>query len=163
VGGALYGDTSADFLARFRPTITLKSRVAAVNHFPADETVAYDRTYRLTRESFLANIPIGYSDGYRRSLSHANQPDFLSEGKNDTQVLIGGRRYPVVGRVTMNTLMVDVTGDQDRIKLEDEVVLFGRQGDEVITQAELEKNSASYGPDLLAVLGNSLPKVLKKA
>ncbi len=47
VGGALYGDTSADFLARFRPTITLKSRVAAVNHFPADETVAYDRTYRL--------------------------------------------------------------------------------------------------------------------
>ena len=63
----------------------------------------------------------------------------------------------------MNTLMVDVTGDQDRIKLEDEVVLFGRQGSEVITQAELEKNSASYGPDLLAVLGNSVPKVLKKA
>jgi len=163
VGGALYGDTSADFLARFRPTITLKSRVAAVNHFPADETVAYDRTYRLTRESWLANIPIGYSDGYRRSLSHANQPDFPNEGKNDTQVLIGGRRYPVVGRVTMNTLMVDVTGDQDRINLEDEVVLFGRQGSEVITQAELEKNSAAYGPDLLAVLGNSLPKVLKKA
>jgi alanine racemase len=161
VGGALYGDTSADFLARFRPTITLKSRVAAVNHFPADETVAYDRTYRLGRESWLANIPIGYSDGYRRSLSHANQPDFAAEGKNDTQVLIGGRRYPVVGRVTMNTLMVDVTGDQDRIHLDDEVVLFGRQGDEVITQAELERNSASYGPDLLAVMGNSLPKILK--
>jgi len=163
VGGALYGDTSADFLARFRPTITLKSRVAAVNHFPADETVAYDRTYRLTRESFLANIPIGYSDGYRRSLSHANQPDFPNEGKNNTQVLIGGRRYPIVGRVTMNTLMVDVTGDQDRINLNDEVVLFGRQGDEFISQAEFEKNSASYAPDLLAVLGNSLPKILKKA
>jgi alanine racemase len=163
VGGALYGDTSADFLARFRPTITLKSRVAAVNHFPADETVAYDRTYRLTRESWLANIPIGYSDGYRRSLSHANQPDFPNEGKNDTQVLIGGRRYPVVGRVTMNTLMVDVTGDQGRIRLDDEVVLFGGQGGEVITQAEFEKNSASYGPDLLAVLGNSLPKILKPA
>jgi len=163
VGGALYGDTSADFLARFRPTITLKSRVAAVNHFPADETVAYDRTYRLTRDSFLANIPIGYSDGYRRSLSHANQPDFPNEGKNNTQVLIGGRRYPIVGRVTMNTLMVDVTGDQDRINLNDEVVLFGRQGDEFISQAEFEKNSASYAPDLLAVLGNSLPKILKKA
>jgi len=163
VGGALYGDTSADFLARFRPTITLKSRVAAVNHFPADETVAYDRTYRLTRESFLANIPIGYSDGFRRSLSHANQPDFPHEGKNNTQVLIGGRRYPIVGRVTMNTLMVDVTGDQDRINLNDEVVLFGRQGGEFISQAEFEKNSASYAPDLLAVLGNSLPKILKKA
>jgi alanine racemase len=161
VGGALYGDTSADFLARFRPTITLKSRVAAVNHFPADETVAYDRTYRLGRESWLANIPLGYSDGYRRSLSHANQPDFAAEGQNNTQVLIGGRRYPVVGRVTMNTLMVDVTGDQDRIGLDDEVVLFGRQGGEAITQAELERNSASYGPDLLAVMGNSLPKILK--
>ncbi|MEO7053450.1 MAG: alanine racemase [Rhizomicrobium sp.] len=163
VGGALYGDTSADFLARFRPTITLKSRVAAVNHFPADETVAYDRTYRLTRESWLANIPIGYSDGYRRSLSHANQPDFANEGQNNTQVLIGGRRYPIVGRVTMNTLMVDLTGDQDRIGLNDEVVLFGRQGDAFISQAEFEKNSASYAPDLLAVLGNSLPKMLKKA
>jgi alanine racemase len=162
VGGALYGDTSPDFLAQFRPTITLKSRVAAVNHFPADETVAYDRTYRLGRESWLANIPIGYSDGYRRSLSHANEPGFADEGRNKTQVLIGGRRYPVVGRVTMNTLMVDVTGDQERINLNDEVVLFGRQGGEAITQSELESNSLSYGPDLLAVMGNSLPKVLKK-
>jgi len=63
----------------------------------------------------------------------------------------------------MNTLMVDVTGDQDRVRLDDEVVLFGRQGGDVINQAEFEKNSASYGPDLLAVLGNSLPKILKKA
>jgi len=163
VGGALYGDTSADFLDRFRPTITLKSRVAAVNHFPADETVNYDRTFKLARESWLANIPIGYADGYRRSLSHANRPDFADEGRNNTQVLIGGRRYPVVGRVTMNTLMADVTGDQDRIKLDDEVVLFGRQGDEVITQKELETNSSAYGPDLLAVMGNSLPKMLKPA
>jgi alanine racemase len=163
VGGALYGDTSADFLARFRPTIALKSRVAAVNHFPADETVNYDRTFKLKRESWLANIPIGYADGYRRGLSHANQPDFADEGKNNTQVLIGGRRYPLVGRVTMNTLMADVTGDQDRIKLDDEVVLFGRQGDEVITQKELETNSSAYGPDLLAVMGNSLPKMLKAA
>ena len=161
VGGALYGDTSADFLARFRPTITLKSRVAAVNHFPADETVNYDRTFKLTRESWLANIPIGYADGYRRSLSHANQPDFAEEGRNNTQVLIGGRRYPLVGRVTMNTLMADVTGDQDRIHLDDEVVLFGRQGEEMITQKELEANSSAYGPDLLAVMGNSLPKMLK--
>ncbi|HEY2835039.1 MAG TPA: alanine racemase, partial [Rhizomicrobium sp.] len=92
VGGALYGDTSADFLARFKPTITLKSRVAAVNHFPADETVNYDRTFKLKRESFLANIPIGYADGYRRGLSHANQADFPEEGKNNTQILIRGRR-----------------------------------------------------------------------
>lgn len=161
VGGALYGDVSADFAGQFRPILTVKARVAAVNHYPARQTVAYDRTYRLDRESWLANIPIGYSDGFRRSLSHANQPDFTAEGRNATQVLIGGRRFPVVGRVTMNTLMVDVTGDQDRVKLGDEVVLFGRQGEAVITQKELEANSSAYGPELLAMLGNSLPRVLK--
>ena len=161
VGGALYGDVSADFAGQFRPILTVKARVAAVNHYPARQTVAYDRTYRLDRESWLANIPIGYSDGFRRSLSHANQPDFAAEGRNATQVLIGGRRYPLVGRVTMNTLMVDVTGDQDRVKLGDEVVLFGRQGEAVITQKELEANSSAYGPELLAMLGNSLPRVLK--
>lgn len=161
VGGALYGDVSADFADQFRPILTVKARVAAVNHYPARQSVNYDRTFRLERESWLANIPIGYSDGFRRSLSHSNQPDFAAEGRNATQVLIGARRYPVVGRVTMNTLMVDVTGDQDRIHPGDEVVLFGPQGDQRITQKELESNASAYGPELLAMLGNGLPKVLK--
>jgi alanine racemase len=162
VGGALYADTSADFATRLRPTQCIKSRVAAVHHYPAAQTVGYDRTYKLGRESWLANIPLGYSDGLRRSLSHANQPGFESEGRNDTQVLIGGRRFPVVGRVSMNTLMVDVTGQQDRIAIGDEVVLFGGQGTEVIGRSELESNSSAYGTEVLAVLGNSLPKVLKR-
>jgi alanine racemase len=162
VGGALYGDTSADFLARFRVTNSLKSRVSAVNHYPAAQTVNYDRTYKLSRESWLANIPLGYSDGFRRSLSHANQPGFETEGRNKTEVLIGGQRFPIVGRVTMNTLMVDVTGFQDRINIGDEVVLYGKQGTEEIAQRELESNSSAYGPEVLAMLGNSLPKVLKR-
>jgi alanine racemase len=162
VGGALYGDTSADFMPRLRTTQSIKSSVAAVHHYPAGQTVAYDRTYKLGRESWLANIPLGYSDGLRRSLSHANQPGYEAEGRNNTQVLIGGQRFPVVGRVTMNTLMVDVTGQQDRVTVGDEVVLFGRQGAEVITQAELETNASAYGPEVLTMLGNSLPKVLKR-
>ena len=52
VGGALYGDVSADFAGQFRPILTVKARVAAVNHYPARQTVAYDRTYRLDRESW---------------------------------------------------------------------------------------------------------------
>lgn len=160
VGGALYGDVTPDF-PQFRQTLTVKARVAAVNHYPSQQTVAYDRTYRLSRESWLANIPIGYSDGMRRSLSHANQPAFASEGRNATQVLIGGRRFPVVGRVTMNTVMADVTGWQQTIHPGDEVVLFGRQGGEFISQKEMETNASAYGPELLAMLGNSLPKVLK--
>jgi alanine racemase len=161
VGGAIYGDPGSVRTDRFAPTMTIKSRVVAVNHFPAGQTVNYDRTFRLERESWLANIPLGYSDGYRRGFSHANRAEFAAEGRNRTQVLIGGERFPVVGRVTMNTLMVDVTGRQDRVRFDDEVVLFGAQASDRITQAEFESNSSAYAPEMLAVLGATLPRVLK--
>ena len=160
VGGALYGDPGSVKTSAFIPVPTIKSRVAAVNHYPAGQTVAYDRTFRLERESWLANVPIGYSDGMRRSFSHANRPEFPAEGRNHTEVLIRGRRAPVVGRVTMNTLMVDVSEHRD-VKLDDEVVLFGAQGSDRITQAEFEANSSAYAPEMLAVLGAALPRVLK--
>lgn len=159
VGGALYGDPGSVKTTAFTPTQTIKSRVAAVNHYPAGQTVAYDRTFRLERESWLANIPIGYSDGIRRGFSHANRPEFPAEARNRTEVLIRGKRAPVVGRVTMNTLMVDVTEHRD-VKLDDEVVLFGAQGTDRITQPEFEANSGAYAPDMLTVLGATLPRVL---
>jgi alanine racemase len=161
VGGLLYGDPGSVRTDRFVSTMAIKSRVAAVNHYPAGQTVNYDRTWRLERESWLANIPLGYSDGVRRSLSRSNRPEFPAETRNRTEVLIGGGRFPVVGRVTMNTLMVDVTDARETVRLGDEVVLFGAQGRERITQAELEANSQAYGPELLGVLGAGLPRVLK--
>lgn len=133
VGGALYGDTDPRF-TQFQPIMTMKSRVAAVNHYPAGDTVNFDRTYQLTRDSWLANIPVGYSDGYRRILSHANQP---VQSAGQAYVLIRGHKLPVVGRVTMNTLMVDATDVKDEVRLDDEVVLYGRPGDAQISQAEL--------------------------
>jgi alanine racemase len=141
--------------------MAIKSRVVAVNHYPAGQTVAYDRTFRLERESWLANIPIGYSDGIRRGFSHANRPEFPAESRNRSQVLIGGRRHPIVGRVTMNTMMVDVTGHQNTVGLGEEVVVFGPQGADRITQAEFEANSSAYAPEMLAMLGATLPKVRK--
>ncbi|WP_298166810.1 alanine racemase [Novosphingobium sp.] len=160
VGGALYGDLGSVKTSAFVPVSTIKSRIAAVNHYPAGQTVAYDRTFRLERESWLANVPIGYSDGLRRSFSHSNRPEFPAEGKNHTEVLIRGRRAPVVGRVTMNTLMVDVTEHRDA-RLDDEVVLFGAQGADRITHAEFEANSSTYISEMLNVLGAALPRVLK--
>ncbi len=161
VGGAIYGDPGSVPTDAFALVPSIKSRVAAVNHYPAGQTVNYDRTYRLERESWLANIPLGYSDGIRRGFSHANQPGFPKESGNATQVLIGGRRFPLVGRVTMNTLMVDVTGWQDKVRIDDEVVLLGAQGAERITQAQFEANSGAYAPEMLAMLGGTLPRVLK--
>lgn len=160
VGGLLYGDPGSVKTDAFLPTMTVKSRIAAIGHYPADQTVNYDRTYRLERDSWLANIPLGYSDGYRRGFGHANRPEFPAETRNRTEVLIGGRRFPVVGRITMNAMMVDVTDGLDRVSVGDEIVLFGRQGNEIITQAELETNSAAYGPEILGMLGAAVPRIL---
>ncbi|WP_019101830.1 alanine racemase, partial [Chromobacterium haemolyticum] len=95
-GGAIFGDTVPSHTEYLR-VMAFKSRVAAVNRYPAGNTVGYDRTYTLKRESLLANIPVGYSDGYRRAFT------------NKAHVLVNGQRAPVVGKVSMNTLMVDVT------------------------------------------------------
>lgn len=156
-GGVLYGDSDPAF-TQFSRMMTAKSRVACINTFPADASVSYDRTYKLTRESWLANIPAGYSDGYRRGFSHRNQPE---PDKGQVYVLIRGRRLPVLGRVTMNTVMVDVTDVKDDIRMDDEVVFYGRQGTEEITQAELEAAASTIGAELYTIFGTSMPKVLK--
>lgn len=156
VGGALFGDTDPAY-PEFQPIMTWKSRVATINAYPAGDTVNYDRTYKLGRDSWLANIPVGYSDGYRRVFSHANQPE---ESPGQACVLVRGRRLPVLGRITMNTLVADATDLKDEIRIDDEVVLYGRQGEQRITQADLESLSHSIGGDLYTVWGNSLPKVL---
>lgn len=125
-----------------------KSRVAAVNAYPAGSTISYDRTYTLSKDSLIANVPAGYSDGYRRAFS------------NKASVLILGQRAPVIGKVTMNTLMVDVSGIKG-VKAGDEVVLYGKQGQEEITQGELETINGALLADLYTIWGNSNPKILK--
>jgi alanine racemase len=148
-GGALFGDVPQGH-SEYRRVMQFKSRVAAVNHFPKGNTVGYNRTLTLKRDSLLANIPVGYSDGYSVSLS------------NKTHVLIRGHKVPVMGRASMNTIMVDVT-DVAGIQPDDEVVLFGQQGDETITQQEIENAHGALLADLYTVWGNSNPKVVKKA
>lgn len=146
-GGVLFGDGPAGHEA-YRRVMEFKSRVAAIQVFPAGATVGYDRSHVLPRPSRLANVPLGYSDGYRAALG------------NKTHVLIHGQRAPVVGRVSMNTLMVDVS-DIDDIHPGDEVVLFGRQGGAEITQAELETASGSLLADLYTIWGAANPKVAR--
>ncbi|MDT4827069.1 Lysine/arginine racemase [compost metagenome] len=146
-GAALYGYPVGGH-EEFQRVMQFKSQVASVNAYPAGSSVSYDRTYTLTRDSLIANIPAGYSDGYRRAFS------------NKASVLINGQRARVIGKVTMNTLMVDVT-DIQGVKPGDEVVLYGKQGKDEITQAELEAINGALLADLYTVWGNSNPKVLK--
>ena len=147
-GGALYGYGGTP-KPPFAHVASFKTRVAAVNAYPAGDTVSYDRTYTLKRDSLLANLPVGYSDGYRRAYSNAGS------------VLIRGRRAPVVGRVTMNTTMVDVT-DIPGVEIGDEAVLFGKQGGDEITQAEIERITGVILADQYTIWGASNPKLLRR-
>jgi alanine racemase len=147
-GGALYGDTIPAH-TEYQRVLSFKSRVAALNAYPKGNTVCYDRTFTLGRDSRLANIPVGYSDGYPRVFS------------NKGHLLIHGHRCPIVGRVTMNTVMADVTDFPD-VQMGDEVVLFGKQGAAEITQTELEDISGTILVELYTLWGRVNPRVLVK-
>lgn len=147
-GNLIYGDP-VEHSEEFKRVMSFKANVASVNNYPSGNTVGYDRTYTLKRDSVLANVPVGYSDGYRRAFT------------NKAYVLINGQRVPTVGKVSMNTLMVDVTDIKGGVKPGDEVVLFGKQGSVEITQAELEDINGALLADLYTVWGNSNPRILK--
>lgn len=147
-GKLIYGYGGGDPKLPIRQIMSYRSFVAAVNEYPKGSTVTYDGTYTLKRDSKLANIPVGYNDGYAKSFS------------NQGNVLIRGHKVPVVGRVTKNTFMVDVT-DYPDIKAGDDVVLFGKQCGEEITQAEIEKGAGTILSETLGYIGSANPIFVK--
>jgi len=146
-GRLIYGEVGPDY-PEFSTLLEFKTRVTAVNAYPKGSGVGYDQTYTLKRDSLLANIPVGYSDGYRRILS------------NKASVVVNGQRAPIVGRISMNSFMVDVT-DIPGVKAGDEVVLFGKQGKAEITQSELEEIIGVFLAENYTVWSTSNPRVLK--
>jgi alanine racemase len=127
-GIALYGYGARDeaMRASTRPILQWKASVMQVRSVPANFPVGYYGTYRTGRPTTLATLCVGYADGFLRTLS------------NRGIVLIGGRRHPVVGRVSMNWVTVDVGPDAD-VKAGDEAVLIGRQGKEQVWADELAR------------------------
>ncbi|OAT45909.1 alanine racemase [Proteus hauseri ATCC 700826] len=138
VGGIFYGDTIAS--TDYKRVMTFKSTIASINNYPKGNTVGYDRTYTLKRDSVLANIPVGYADGYRRVFSNAGH------------ALIGGQRVPVLGKTSMNTVIVDIT-DIKNIQPGDEVVFFGKQGNSEITAEEIEDISGALFTEMSILWG----------
>lgn len=148
-GIALYGYHPAGRIAgntsnalRLMPAMSVVTRVVQVKTLPAGHGISYGHTYRAERPITLAVLPVGYEDGFSRSFS------------NRGQVLIGGRRAPVRGRVCMNMCMVDVTGMAD-VRAGDEAVLLGRQGGEVISAEDLAEWMTSISYEVLCLLGNN--------
>jgi alanine racemase len=130
-----------------RPVLSWKTVVGQVKRVRKGEYVGYGCTFRTTRDSRIAILPIGYYDGYDRKLS------------NRGMVLIRGQRCAVAGRVCMNLLMIDVT-DLPAVEVGDEAVLIGRDGDEEVSADTLAEMAGSINYEILARLGAHIPKIL---
>jgi alanine racemase len=130
-----------------RPALTWKTRIAQVKHVEEGAYIGYGCTYRVTRPSRIAVLPVGYYEGYDRALSGV------------AHVLVRGRRAPVRGRVCMNMCMVDVT-DVPEAALEDEVVLLGRAGDERISAEQLAEWCGTISYEIVSRIHPGLPRVV---
>jgi alanine racemase len=108
------------------PALSFGSWVAAVRRFEAGASAGYGRRWTAPEPTWVATVPVGYGDGWRRGLA------------GDRRVLIGGRRYPLVGSVSMDNITVDL-GPETDVRVGDEVVLIGGQGDERILAEEVAR------------------------
>ncbi len=147
-GLAMYGYWPQDPVPglELRPALSLRSRVVRVTRLPAGASVGYGATYRTTRPSVLAVLPVGYADGVSRALS------------NRGSVLLRGRRAPIAGRVSMDLLTVDVT-DVPGITLGDEAVLVGRQSEDEIQLEEMAGLAGTVAYEVMCGLSLRVPRV----
>jgi len=132
---------------RLEPVLTWKTRIAQIRDAPEGSYVGYGCTYRTGRRSRVAVLPVGYYEGFDRRLSGV------------AHVLVAGRRAPVCGRVCMNMCMVDVT-DVPEARVEDEVILLGRQGDERVTADQLAAWCGTISYEIVSGIHPSLPRIV---
>ncbi len=149
-GIALYGlrpsaevDLSGIFL---KPAMALKTRIVHLKPVPAGTCISYGMTYRTPHPTVIATIPAGYADGFRRQ--------FSSQGR----MLVHGHRVPVVGRVCMDLTMLDV-GAIPEARVEDEVVILGRQGAESISADDLARELGTINYEIVCGVTARVPRV----
>lgn len=133
---------------KLKPALSLKTKVVYLKQIPPGRSISYGRTYITDQDTNIATIPIGYADGYGRILS------------NKAYVLVKGKRARVVGKVTMDQVMIDV-GHIRGVKLGDEVVLIGKQGKDQITTEELARLCGTIPYEIACSIGSRVPRVYK--
>ncbi|MDD6990295.1 MAG: alanine racemase [Oscillospiraceae bacterium] len=149
-GIMLYGlkpDRSLVLPVKLTPVMDLKAAVSYVKPVKAGSFISYGRTYRADKDIIAATIPIGYADGYSRSLS----------GKG--YVLINGRKAPIIGRICMDQLMADVT-DIKGVREGTEVTLMGTEGSETITADDLAGLCGTIGYEIICGISKRIPRVI---
>jgi alanine racemase len=147
-GIAIYGIAPSPELGEavmLEPSLSLKSQVGLTKRLRAGEPLSYGQRYLTEVETTVATVPCGYADGLRRGLS------------DKADVLINGKRYRISGTITMDHFMVDV-GD-DKVAVDNEVVLIGRQGDEEISAQELAGRLDTIPYEIVCGINSYVPKV----
>lgn len=154
IGVSLYGVLSAKndmprLQLDLKPVLSLKSRVVLLRTIPKGESVGYNRAFTTQRDSLVAILPIGYADGYPRNLSYGCG-----------HVLINGTRAPVIGKICMDQLAVDVT-DIPNVQLGDIATLIGIDGQEQITAEMVSDDAGTITNEILSRMGRRLKLVTK--
>ena len=145
----LYPSEKVEHSLPLKPALSWKSRVLTLKRVPKDWSISYGRTYVTSSEKTIAIIPVGYADGFNRHLS------------NRGEVLVRGRRAPVIGLVCMDQFMVDVT-HIPRVMTGDEVVLIGRQGEDEITADEIARLLDTINYEIICGIAGRVPRVHKE-
>lgn len=131
-----------------RPAMSLKTRLVGFKTVPLGYGISYGRTYLTYRPTVVGILPVGYADGYSRMLS------------NKASVLIRGKRAPVIGRVTMDQTMVDLT-EVPGVACGDEVILMGESGDQRITAGDLGSLAQTISYEMLCTIGKLVPRTYR--
>lgn len=142
----LGGEVTEQRGSRLEPVLRWRTVIARLKQIAAGESVGYGLTWTASRPAWIATLPVGYADGYDRLLS------------NRADVLVRGQRAPVVGRVSMDLVTIDVT-DVPGVSVGDEVVLLGKQGADEIPAEELARLTGTIAYEVFCMISSRVPRV----
>lgn len=131
------------------PALTWKTRIGWIGSISEAEGVSYGLTYKASHQTRVAMVQVGYGDGYPRALSNVGE------------MLIGGMRRPIIGRVCMDVSVVELE-PTDNVSVGDEVVLIGKQGDTEISVDELAQRAGTISYEILTQIGTRVKRIFKK-
>lgn len=153
LGGALFGLIDdivgpGDAQPELRPVLSLVSKIAHLKRLPPGETLGYGRTFTTARESVIASVPIGYADGYPRGVS------------NTGRASINGRFAPIVGRVSMDWTLIDVTDIADA-RVDDDVYLIGGTEGALVRAADIAAQVGTLGYEITCGISPRVPRIYR--
>ncbi|MBA2394335.1 MAG: alanine racemase, partial [Ktedonobacteraceae bacterium] len=142
-------DPSADVRlpAGFQAALSFKTQVSQVKMLPAGECISYGCTYVTERPTKIAVLPVGYADGFRRAPA------------NWGNVLIAGQEAPLLGRVCMDQCIIDVTHIAQEVRMGDEVVLIGRQGQAILSAEQVAERLGTINYEVVSEILARVPRV----